>query len=62
MKKYTFFLVLFSSFIYSQTSGMTYQAVILNPKDNKSPVIIMRGTTRKQINLFDLKLLLAVLN
>jgi hypothetical protein len=40
---------------------MTYQAVILNPKDNKSPVIIM-STTRKQINLFDLKLLLAVLN
>jgi hypothetical protein len=50
-KIYFVFLVLFSSFIYSQTSGMTYQAVILNPKD-KSPVIIMRGTTRKQINLF----------
>jgi hypothetical protein len=31
MKKIFFvFLVLFSSFIYSQTSGMTYQAVILN--------------------------------
>lgn len=38
MKKiYFYFLLLFSSFIYSQTSGITYQAVILNPAGERIP-------------------------
>jgi hypothetical protein len=38
MKKiYFVFLVLFSSFIYSQTNGITYQAVILNPEGEQIP-------------------------
>ena len=38
MKKiYLLFLVLFSSFIYSQTNGITYQAVILKPEGEKIP-------------------------
>ena len=38
MKKiYFYFLLLFSSFIYSQTSGITYQAVILNPTGDRIP-------------------------
>ena len=38
MKKlYFYFLFLFSSFLYSQTNGITYQAVILNPEGEKIP-------------------------
>ena len=38
MKKiYFYFLLLFSSFIYSQTGGITYQAVILNPAGERIP-------------------------
>jgi hypothetical protein len=38
MKKiYILFVLLFSSAIYSQTKGITYQAVILNPEGEHIP-------------------------